>query len=109
MHIASVLFQTINWDEIPVETHLGKTGFAHWRTVIVGDIRLRIVEYSPGYLADHWCNKGHVIFCLEGEMTTELQDGRKFELRKNMNYIVGDDIEPHRSYSEHGVKLFVVD
>jgi quercetin dioxygenase-like cupin family protein len=109
MQITSVLFQTIDWDEVPIETHLGKTGFAYWKTVIFKNIRLRVVEYSPGYFADHWCSKGHIIFCLEGEMITELQDGRKFKLSKNMNYIVGDGIEPHRSYSEDGVKLFIVD
>ncbi|HVO73818.1 MAG TPA: DHCW motif cupin fold protein, partial [Ignavibacteriaceae bacterium] len=74
-----------------------------------GNIRVRIVEYSPGYYADHWCEKGHVIYVLDGEFTSELQDGRKFILSKGMSYIVADNTAPHRSYTEKGVKLFIVD
>ena len=74
-----------------------------------GAIRVRIVEYSPGYLADHWCKKGHILLCLEGELHTELEDGRKFVLLPGMSYQVADDAEPHRSSTATGAKLFIVD
>jgi hypothetical protein len=67
------------------------------------------VEYSPGYLADHWCAKGHVLLCLEGELTTELADGRVMQLLPGMSYQVADDTMPHRSSTVTGAKLFIVD
>jgi len=74
-----------------------------------GDLRIRLVDYSAGYVADHWCRKGHLIYCLQGSMTTELQDGRKFELKSGMSYEVSDDLSSHRSSSETGVTLLIVD
>jgi quercetin dioxygenase-like cupin family protein len=109
MQIPPIPFQTIDWATIPVEKHDGETGFANWRVQQFGDIRIRMVEYSPGYKADHWCNKGHVIFCVKGEMVTTLEDGRQFTLSAGMNYIVGDNIDSHCTHSEHGVLLFIVD
>lgn len=82
---------------------------AYWQTQMLNDIRARIVEYSAGYKADHWCSKGHIILCMEGEMTTELEDGRSFIPSKGMSYFVGDDCEAHRSRTEKGCKLFIVD
>jgi hypothetical protein len=41
---------------------------------MMGEIRVRKVEYSAGYKADHWCKKGHIILCTEGEMETELDE-----------------------------------
>ena len=102
-------FQVLDWATIPKEQHMGITGFAKWQVFTMNDIRVRQVEYSPGYEADHWCNKGHVIFCIDGEMETELQDGRKYTLRPGMSYQVGDDCEAHRSSSINGCKLFIVD
>jgi hypothetical protein len=67
------------------------------------------VEYSWGYFADHWCDKGHIIYCIDGEMTTELKDGRKIILRKGMSYMVGDKSESHRSFTDKGARLFIVD
>ena len=75
----------------------------------MNDVRIRLVDYSPGYEADHWCIKGHIIYCVEGEMTTELKDGRKITIGKGLMYTVGDDCEPHRSSTIHGCKLFIVD
>ena len=89
--------------------HKGETGAAYWRTQQFGDIRVRILEYTPGYLADHWCVKGHILFCLEGELHTELEDGRTFVLTSGMSYQVADNAEPHRSSTAVGAKLFVVD
>jgi len=68
-----------------------------------------LVEYSPGYLADHWCSKGHILFCLEGELHTALADGREFTLTPGMSYQVADQAEAHRSSTSTGVKLFIVD
>ena len=100
---------TTNWSEVEATEHKGETGAAFWRTVSCGSIRVRMVNYTPGYLADHWCTKGHILLCVEGEMETELQDGRTFTLRPGMSYQVGDNAEAHRSRSEAGAKLFIVD
>ena len=82
---------------------------AFWRTRVFGGIRVRMVEYTPGYLADHWCVKGHILLCTEGELHTELGDGRVFTLRPGMSYQVADNAEPHRSYTDVGATLFIVD
>jgi quercetin dioxygenase-like cupin family protein len=94
---------------MPVTEHPGESGRAVWRTLEVGNIRVRRVDYSPGYAADHWCKRGHVLFVLEGELHTELQDGRHFVLRAGMSYQVADDAEAHRSSSPSGARLFIVD
>jgi quercetin dioxygenase-like cupin family protein len=102
-------FQTINWDEIPKTEHLGETGVAFWQTLQLAGLRLRIVEYSAGYIADHWCQKGHIVHCLEGEFISELSDGQQFKLTKGMTYIVSDEMSSHRSVAENGVKLLIID
>jgi quercetin dioxygenase-like cupin family protein len=102
-------FGTTDWSEIEATEHKGESGLALWRTRQFGSIRVRLVEYSPGYLADHWCSKGHILLCLEGELHTELEDGRRFVLRPGMSYQVADGAEPHRSSTALGAKLFVVD
>ncbi len=109
MNIASFPFQTLDWGSIKKEEHKGITGYATWRIFMMNDIRVRMVEYSAGYLADHWCSKGHIMYCIEGEMKTTLQDGRIFQLSAGMTYHVGDDCEAHQSQSENGCKLFIVD
>jgi len=109
MNISSFSFQTADWSMIPKEEHAGDTGVAYWRTQKLNDIRVRFVEYSPGYMADHWCKKGHVLLCMEGEMETELEDGRRFKLTEGMTYFVGDNCEAHRSSTVTGCKLFIVD
>ena len=102
-------FGTTDWDTVSATTHPGATGTALWRTREFGAVRVRVVEYSPGYLADHWCSKGHILFVLEGELETELADGRSFVLRSGMSYQVADNAEPHRSRTRSGAKLFIVD
>jgi quercetin dioxygenase-like cupin family protein len=92
----------------PVE-YPGEQGKAVWRTMERGNVRVRIVEYSPGYKADHWCSRGHVVFVLQGELTTELRDGRRFVMKPGMSYQVSDGAEAHRSITESGATLFVVD
>lgn len=109
MKIEDVPFCTIQWDSITPTEHQGVTGKALWRTFEQGNIRVRMVEYTPGYLADHWCSRGHVLLVLEGELETELEDGRKFVLTPGTSYQVADDIHPHRSSTRVGAKLFVVD
>jgi quercetin dioxygenase-like cupin family protein len=109
MEINNLPFCTTNWDDIEPTKHAGETGFALWYTQNFGNIRVRLVEYSAGYLADHWCSKGHILFCVEGELETELQDGRIFTLTPGMSYQVADNAEPHRSSTKNGAKLFIVD
>lgn len=109
MQISDIPFGTTDWSEIEPTHHTGETGSATWRTRQFGAIRVRIVEYTPGYLADHWCVKGHILMCLEGELTTELADGRIFVLKAGMSYQVADNAEPHRSSTKVGAKLFIVD
>lgn len=109
MKIENVPFFTVNWSAVPATNHPGETGMATWHTVEAGNIRVRMVEYSPGYLADHWCSRGHVLLVLEGELVTELKDGRKFTLTPGMSYQVAEGAEPHRSVTTIGAKLFIVD
>jgi len=109
MIIKQFPFQTLDWSIIPQEEHKGETGIAYWQVFMMGDIRVRKVEYSSGYKADHWCSKGHIILCTEGEMDTELDDGRIMKLTAGMTYMVGDDCETHRSSTKDGCKLFIVD
>jgi hypothetical protein len=109
LRITDIPFGTIDWSSVPRTEHKGISGVAHWRTVQCGAIRVRMVEYTPGYMADHWCTKGHILLCLEGELHTELEDGRTFTLMPGMSYQVADDAEPHRSSTPVGAKLFIVD
>jgi quercetin dioxygenase-like cupin family protein len=109
MKLASFNFNTTDWSSIPKEEHQGETGMAYWQILMMNDIRVRMVEYSPGYKADHWCSKGHIIFCIEGAMDTELEDGRMLTLSKGMTYFVGDNNEAHRSSTTAGCRLFIVD
>ncbi len=109
MQLPPIPFQITAWETIAPTEHPGDTGVALWRTQTFGDIRVRMVDYSPGYLADHWCKKGHVLLCLEGELHTQLKDGRVEILRPGMSYQVGEAMEPHRSYAPHGARLFIVD
>ena len=102
-------FETVDWSSIEPTTHPGETGTAFWRTRTFGTVRVRMVEYTPGYLADHWCTKGHILLCLSGELHTELEDGRTFILRSGMSYQVADDSEAHRSSTATGATLFIVD
>ncbi len=110
MIIPALPFTVTDWSKVPETKHPGETGHATWRTFTVGDLRVRHVEYSPGYLADHWCDRGHVLYVLEGELVTELRDGRRFRLSPGMSYQVSDHGDAsHRSSTETGAKLFIVD
>ena len=110
MKLAANMFEVVDWAGEPATEHSGDGGVAWWRTRMIGDVRVRLVEYSPGYVADHWCDRGHILFVVEGELTTELRDGRKFHLTPGMSYQVSDSGDAaHRSTSDSGAKLFIVD
>jgi hypothetical protein len=109
MKIADLPFEVTDWAQIEPTVHPGETGTALWHTRQLGAIRVRLVEYTPGYRADHWCSKGHIVFCHAGELTTELGDGRTVVLTAGMSYDVADGDMPHRSSSAVGAKLFIVD
>lgn len=109
MQLTDIPFATTDWSQVERTEHAGERGSATWRTRQFGAVRVRMVEYSPGYAADHWCSKGHVLLCLAGELHTELEDGRTFTLVPGMSYQVADGAEPHRSSTEIGATLFIVD
>ena len=109
MKMSDIPFGTTDWSSVPPTEHPGDTGVATWRTREFGGIRVRMVEYSPGYLADHWCEKGHILLCLDGRLDTELKDGRCVTLTPGMSYQVADGAEPHRSRTRDGARLFIVD
>ena len=109
MKLDAIPFGTTDWTRVERTEHKGDAGTAYWRTREFGGIRVRQVEYTPGYQADHWCRKGHILLCLEGELNTELEDGRRFTLTPGMSYQVADGAEAHRSSAPRGAKLFIVD
>lgn len=110
MKIPALPFTVTDWSQVAPVTYQGETGQALWRTFNIGDIRIRMVEYTPGYLADHWCDRGHVIYIVEGQLDTELKDGRRFTLTPGMSYQVSDFGDAaHRSSTQTGAKLFIVD
>ena len=109
MNNKNIPFQTIDWSNIEKTQHKGERGFATWQTVEFEGLRIRIVNYSKNYFADHWCEKGHIVYCLEGEVINELKDGKKSILTAGMSYVVSDDLSSHRSITKNGVKLMIVD
>jgi uncharacterized cupin superfamily protein len=109
MRMNGIPFGTTDWQSVEPTTHNGDTGVATWRTKQFGDIRVRLVDYSPGYLSDHWCEKGHILFCVDGELNTELADGRTYKLTPGMSYQVADGADAHRSRTDKGARLFIVD
>lgn len=109
IHDKNIPFQAIDWSQVPKIEYKGEQGTAYWQTVQFCGLRIRQVEYSKGYLADHWCQKGHIVHCLEGEFVSELQNGESFTLKKGMTYIVSDDMSSHRSSTKDGVKVMIID
>jgi quercetin dioxygenase-like cupin family protein len=107
--MSNIPFQAINWNSIDKVEYKGETGTAYWRTLQFEGLRIRMVEYSPGYLADHWCEKGHIVHCLEGEFISELKSGTAVRLVAGESYVVSDEMSAHRSVSANGVKLLIVD
>jgi hypothetical protein len=107
--MSNISFQAINWSDIKKTVHPGETGTAWWQTLQYPGLRVRIVTYSPGYLADHWCQKGHIVHCLEGDFVSEMENGEAFQLSQGMTYIVSDNLSSHRSVSANGVRLLIID
>ncbi|MER0126378.1 DHCW motif cupin fold protein [Franconibacter pulveris 1160] len=109
MQLENIPFGITDWATVPVTEHAGISGKALWRTQQFGAVRVRMVEYTAGYLADHWCRKGHILLCLSGELHTELEDGRRFVMTPGVSYQVADNAEAHRSSTSTGATLFIVD
>lgn len=109
MDMKNIPFGTTDWASVPHTIHLGERGTATWRTREFDDIRVRMVEYSPGYLADHWCQRGHILLVLEGSITTELADGESVVVTAGSSYQVANDTQAHRSSTSGGARLFIVD
>jgi quercetin dioxygenase-like cupin family protein len=110
MKIVGVPFTVTDWDRVPAVEHTGETGTSRWRTAEAGNVRARVVEYSPGYRADHWCARGHVLWVIEGELTVELKNGALHNLKKGMSFQSGDDdLNPHLAFTEVGATVFIVD
>ena len=105
----NIPFQTIDWSKVSRTEHKGETGVAYWQTMQFDGLRIRTVEYSKEYFADHWCEKGHIVHCLEGEVVNELKDGSKTILTPGMSYVVSDELSSHRSITEQGVRLMIID
>jgi hypothetical protein len=102
-------FHTIDWSEVPKTEHKGESGKVYCQTIYYPGLRIRVVEYTKGYMADHWCQKGHIVHCLEGEFVSELQNGGHFFLKKGMTYVVSDELSSHRSRTKDGVKVMIID
>jgi hypothetical protein len=109
MPTANIPYQTFDWSSIPRTEHKGDAGIAYWQTLQLGGLRIRIVEYSSGYVADHWCTKGHIVHCLEGEFVSEMKDGTSSRLTQGMTSVVSDDLSAHRSITENGARLLIID
>lgn len=109
MDLKDIPFTAIDWTTVAAEEHDGISGKAYWQVLRQGNVRVRIVEYTPGYLADHWCEKGHVVHVLKGEFASELRDGRTFHLTAGMSYVVADGTDAHRSSTTDGATLLIVD
>ncbi len=109
MNDKNIPFQTIDWSKIPKIEHKGETGVAYWQTLQFDGLRIRIVEYSAGYVADHWCEKGHIVHCLEGEVINEQKEGTSSVLTPGTSYVVSDDLSSHRSVTKNGVRLMIID
>lgn len=105
----NIPFQIIDWKNVETTEHKGEHGSAFWNTVQFPGLRIRIITYSAGYLADHWCKKGHIVHCLEGELITEHENGESYLLREGMTYVVSDNLSSHRSLTEGEVKLLIID
>lgn len=109
MNSTNIPFQTIDWSTVPTTEHRGETGTAYWQTLQFDGLRVRIVEYSPGYKADHWCSKGHIVHCLEGKVVNEQQNGSSSTLTPGDSYVVSDELSSHRSTTATGAKLLIID
>jgi hypothetical protein len=105
----NIPFQHINWEQTEKTEHKGESGTSFWQTLMLDGLRIRIVEYSANYLADHWCQKGHVVHCLKGSFISEMEGAESITLNQGMSYVVSDGLSSHRSYSKNGATLLIID
>ena len=107
--MSNIPFSVIEWSKVLQAVHPGERGSSIWQVLQYPGLRVRLVEYSKDYIADHWCQKGHIVHCLEGELTTELENGDKWLLKAGMTYIVSEGMSSHRSIAVNKVKLLIID
>jgi len=110
MKLPEMAFTPLDWSAIaPVEVP-GTTGTSHWRSFEAGDLRVRIVDYGPGFEADHWCDRGHVLHVLSGVLGLRLKDGREITLAPGEGFCVSDHGDAaHLVFTEEGCRAFIVD
>ncbi len=109
MSTQNIPFQTIDWSMVPITEQKGERGVAYSKTTQFQGLQIRIVEYSGGYAADHWCDKGHIVYCLEGELIIELKDDINYKLTEGMMFVISDELSSHRLVSETKVKVLIID
>jgi hypothetical protein len=110
MKLENVGLGAVDWSQVPAVVQAGETGAATARTRALGDIQVRLVEYGPGYRADHWCAKGHIVHVVAGDLVIEHRDGIRFALRPGMSWHAPDDAgPPHRVLCDRGATVFIVD
>jgi len=95
--------------EAPRTAETGEIGRSLAQTFELSGLRLRLVEYEAGYVADHWCDRGHVLHVVDGELTLELRDGRSMALRKGDCFVSDQDDASHRIRTAAGGTAFIVD
>ena len=110
MELKSFAADLIDWSRTSESAHPGESGAAAVRSHQLGSIQLRLVVYSANYVADHWCQKGHIVFVVAGHLVIEHQHGTTYALAPGMTYYVADDDGlPHRVLSKNGATIFIVD
>ncbi len=110
MKIINIPFQQTHWNSIPKVEHIGETGTSFWKVKEIANFRMRIVEYSRNFKADHWCKKGHLLYVLKGVIEIEMKNGETYQLGEADSFVVGDDRQnPHIISSDFGAKVLIID
>jgi len=60
MKIQDIPFSTIDWSNVKHTVQPGKNGTVISRVFEMGNIRARMVEFTPGYLAGYFGEIGHL-------------------------------------------------
>lgn len=100
---------SINWELSQAEKSLGTSGFVFSKSVDLGTIRMRQLSFSENYEADHWCEKGHIIHVLAGELIIEYQDGSQVTIPTGQSLILGDSISLHKAKTESESTVLIID
>ncbi len=109
MQIKDIPFSIVDWVLEETTEVAGETGYAEQRLVELGNLRLRQVVYAAGYRADHWCERGHVLYVLSGQMIVELKNGRHFPVHEGSSFQVADGAPAHLVCTANGCTVFIVD